>query len=67
MSVNQLPMNKNKTNLDRACQVFGWGGGTIHEVARQVGIPGRGNDLTIMPPDEFERLLRAYFNCKGSR
>ena len=37
MSANQLPMNKDKTNLDRACQVFGWSGGTIHEVARQVG------------------------------
>lgn len=50
------------TNLDRACRVFGWGGGTIHEVALQVAKPGRGNELALMPPDEFERLLLAYFN-----
>jgi len=67
MSANQLPMNKDKTNLDRACQVFGWSGGTIQEVARQVGMPGRGSDLALMPPDEFERILIAYFNCKGNR
>lgn len=55
------------TNLDRACQVFGWGGGTIHEVARQVGMPGRGSELVLMPPGEFERVLIAHFNNKGDQ
>lgn len=52
------------TNLDRACRVFGWGGGTIHEVARQVGMSGRGNELALMSPGDFERVLIAHFNSK---
>jgi hypothetical protein len=34
-------------NLSRAYRVFGWVGGTIYEVASQLGMPGRGCELAF--------------------
>ncbi|WP_143068486.1 hypothetical protein [Azotobacter beijerinckii] len=49
---------KTMTNLSLACKAFGWAGGTIHQVADELGIPGKGNHLALMPVDEFSKLLR---------
>jgi len=41
-------MNVSETgNLSRAYRLFGWGGGTIYEVASQLGMPGRGCELAF--------------------
>jgi hypothetical protein len=55
------------TNLSRACRVFGWAGGTIHQVASELGMSGRGGELALMPAGEFEALLRAFCKSQGWR
>lgn len=36
-----------KRSLRRDYHVFGWVGGTIYEVASQLGMPGRGCELAF--------------------
>lgn len=48
------------TNLDIACRFFGWAGGTIHQVAEELGMPGEGCLLALMPQGEFSALLKAH-------
>lgn len=55
------------TNLSRACRVFCWAGGTIHQVASELGMAGRGGELALMPADEFEALLKAHCKAQGWR
>lgn len=55
------------TNLERACGVFGWAGGTIHQVASELGMVGHGGDLALMPAVEFEALLKAHCKAQGWR
>jgi hypothetical protein len=57
-------MTKVITNLDSACRAFGWAGGTIYQVAKELGMSGCGSDLALMPGNEFERLLKFYFDAK---
>jgi hypothetical protein len=42
-------MTKVITNLDSACRAFGWAGGTIYQVAKELGMSGCGSDLALMP------------------
>lgn len=49
------------TNLETACRAFGWAGGTIHQVAAELGMPSEGGRLVSMPASEFEALLRDHF------
>lgn len=48
------------TNLDIACRAFRWGGGTIHQVAEELGMPSQGNRLVSMPTFEFQALLHNH-------
>jgi hypothetical protein len=48
------------TNLEIACRFFGWSGGTIHQVAEALGMPGEGCRLALMPAGEFLALIKAY-------
>lgn len=54
------------TNLDEACRAFKWAGGTIHQVAQELGMPGEGSRLVSMAPDEFYKLLKAHFDRKNA-
>lgn len=49
------------TNLDVACKAFGWAGGTIHQVANELGMPSRkGSSLALMPTQEFVKLIQDW-------
>lgn len=47
-------------NIDDACRQFGWAGGTIHQVAAELGMPGKGCELALMDSREFSKLLEAH-------
>jgi len=70
-------MNVSETgNLSRAYRVFGWVGGTIYEVASQLGMPGRGCELAFKVGEygglaartaRQLRFLRSSSRRRGSR
>jgi hypothetical protein len=48
------------TNLDVACKAFGWAGGTIHQVASELGLSrNKTHELITMPRAEFNKLVEA--------
>lgn len=46
------------TNLEIACRAFGWHGGTIHQVAEEMGLPGQGPSIALMGEFDFRALLK---------
>jgi hypothetical protein len=49
------------TNLDLACKAFGWAGGTMVQVALELGLrSNKASSLVLMPRPDFALLIQEW-------